>query len=710
MRSRRRCAPPAMSPACSTSCRRASPRHTTIATEAALLREAAQLRLEHKHDAPGALADLARVPLSPRDQLIENQLQSLAKATMTTTLGIAYLEAIEALKDDAVKRAAAPAYADLASERLGDRQAAASAYGQVAEVEPGNRRAVSAFAVLGSKLAKWPEVTTRSFISATCAKRSTTSCCRRSRRHRRAEHARRAHAGRRSGTRQAQAAAAVDALFRQRMAVIHRDNRNDKAAAIARCARRSSSAANGSGSPISSRWRRTGHHGAAARCAAPSGGCDGRDLDALVAPMWRRSSASASRRCRSCRRCSVVRPQHGAAPRRFARRAPSIKLVKWAIDGLVELYRTGGRARCRRYVGRGGAVAVRPDHAPRDAHARGTARHVRARRQRGRDRHVSQRARIAVERHGSDRAPRAPARVEDRVPELLTLRQIQLGLETDVEEEASSFASSSPSSSASSKSAAAGSMRCARTSKIARATSRRSMRSRRCCRARHSIASSRICSRRRRSAWSRRVIARAPRSCGARFAHVAEVDCEIERAIGGHRRVVAYRRRLRFAARAARLNLERGQRQAVPWLESLLDGAGDERLIVVHQLAKAHLAAHQPDRAITAIETNLDEKTPAMELRLMLADLYRKADLWEPLARHLDAHAAAVERERSTRSRVRARSRPALRVEARLARRGDPCARKRPSSIRPTRICAPHSRPASAPPVTCRLHASCSAA
>ena len=68
-------------------------------TKLALLREAAQLRLEHKHDAAGALADLARAfPLAPRDQLIENQLQSLAKSTGDfTTLGIAYLEAIGAL-------------------------------------------------------------------------------------------------------------------------------------------------------------------------------------------------------------------------------------------------------------------------------------------------------------------------------------------------------------------------------------------------------------------------------------------------------------------------------------------------------------------------------------------------------------------------------------------------------------------------------------
>jgi tetratricopeptide (TPR) repeat protein len=63
--------------------------------------------------------------------------------------------------------------------------------------------------------------------------------------------------------------------------------------------------------------------------------------------------------------------------------------------------------------------------------------------------------------------------------------------------------------------------------------------------------------------------------------------------------------------------------------------AGGERIGVVHQLAKAHLAAEQADRAIAAIESNLDDREPALELRLMLADLYRTAQQWEPLARHL---------------------------------------------------------------------------
>jgi tetratricopeptide (TPR) repeat protein/Tfp pilus assembly protein PilF len=124
----------------------------------------------------------------------------------------------------------------------------------------------------------------------------------------------------------------------------------------------------------------------------------------------------------------------------------------------------------------------------------------------------------------------------------------------------------------------------------------------------------------------------------ARFAGVAERDTrESDRAIAGHRRVVTLAPTPDSFRALARLQLDRGQpAQAVPWFESLLSTvAGGERIGVVHQLAKAHLAAEQADRAIAAIESNLDDREPALELRLMLADLYRTAQQWEPLARHL---------------------------------------------------------------------------
>jgi len=124
----------------------------------------------------------------------------------------------------------------------------------------------------------------------------------------------------------------------------------------------------------------------------------------------------------------------------------------------------------------------------------------------------------------------------------------------------------------------------------------------------------------------------------ARFADVAEKHTkEADRAIAGHRRVVALSPNADSLRALARLNLERNQpAQAVPWLESLLTNVnGAERMQVVTQLARAHLAAKQSERAIGAIEQHLDPGEPAVELRHLLAELYRKHEQWEPLARHL---------------------------------------------------------------------------
>ena len=124
----------------------------------------------------------------------------------------------------------------------------------------------------------------------------------------------------------------------------------------------------------------------------------------------------------------------------------------------------------------------------------------------------------------------------------------------------------------------------------------------------------------------------------ARFAGVCERDTEqIERAIAGHRKVVALAPTAESFRALARLQVGRGQpAQAVPWFESLLGTmTGAERAPIVLQLARAHLGAGQPDRAIAAIEANLDDEQPAVDLRTLLADLYRDAEAWEPLARHL---------------------------------------------------------------------------
>lgn len=124
----------------------------------------------------------------------------------------------------------------------------------------------------------------------------------------------------------------------------------------------------------------------------------------------------------------------------------------------------------------------------------------------------------------------------------------------------------------------------------------------------------------------------------AKVAGLAEHETrEIDRAIASHKKVVTLAPTQDSYRALARLQLGRNQpAQAVPWFESLLATmSGRERLGTVHQLARAHLAAGNPDRAIAAIEANLDDKEPAQDLRLLLADLYREGQHWEPLARHL---------------------------------------------------------------------------
>src|SRR5262249_7842088 len=52
-------------------------------------------------------------------------------------------------------------------------------------------------------------------------------------------------------------------------------------------------------------------------------------------------------------------------------------------------------------------------------------------------------------------------------------------------------------------------------------------------------------------------------------------------------------------------------------------------------------------------EVNLDDKEPAIELRTLLADLYRKAEAWEPLARHLTRSLPLVKDDKLARELAR---------------------------------------------------------
>lgn len=124
----------------------------------------------------------------------------------------------------------------------------------------------------------------------------------------------------------------------------------------------------------------------------------------------------------------------------------------------------------------------------------------------------------------------------------------------------------------------------------------------------------------------------------SRAAGVAEEHTkEVERAIAGYRRVVELAPTPAALHSLARLYVERGQpAMAVPWLENLLATAPRaERPTIVFDLAKAHLGAQHIDRAITCLESYINDREPTPELRTLLAELYRQSESYEPLARLL---------------------------------------------------------------------------
>lgn len=614
-------------------------------TKLALLREAAQLRLEHKHDAPGALADLAKAfPLSPRDQLIENQLVSLAKTTGDyLTAAFAYREAIDALGTD--QREAARlrmSYADIVADHLSDPPGAADAYAQVAAVEPGNRRATHAFASLGSQLGRWDDaaaVVVRhagvreafddellGILEVAAAKAS-------------AHDAFATALG--AALDKQKLPTSVGASFFHRLATLHRDQRSDKAAATK--AQRKALELGGERtawlSELVALERDQGSTPQLLEALRRLSDADGRDLDSLVGAA--EVASKLGDREQALQILSAVLGRATAAWRGTAsvKSARSVDAVaKWAIDALVDLYRTGGRAR---------AAVDTLIEAARLPFDQNTRRDMRLRAAQLATVELGDNA-AAIDMYRSVLA-QAPndlevierlahlLGLEDRVPELLTLRQIQLGLETDpdkklilrlelaklvgiVEERGGRLDAlkanleERPGHDASIDAVAE------------LLTSKGQHR-----------ALADLLEGQANKLEAAADTARAAK-LWARYAHVAETDTkEVERAISGHRRVVALAPTSESLRALARLNLERSQPgQAVPWLESLLGTVPPgERLMVVSQLAKAHLSANQNDRAIAAIEVNLDDKEPAIELRTLLGELYRKAEMWEPLARHL---------------------------------------------------------------------------
>ncbi len=614
-------------------------------TKLALLREAAQLRLEHKHDAPGALADLAKAfPLAPRDQLIENQLVSLAKSTGDyLTAAFAYREAIDALGPD--QREAARlrlTYADMVGDHLSDPPGAADSYAQVAAVEPGNRRAVLAFASLGSQLGRWDDATAvvirhsgvreafddelLGILEVAAAKASAHDAF--------------ATALAASLDKQ-KLPTSVGATFFHRLSLLQRDHRSDKPAATK--ALRKALELGGERtawlSDLVNLERDQGTTPQLLEALRRLSDADGRDLDSLVGAA--EVASKLGDREQALQILSAVLGRATAAWRGTAsvKSARSVDAVaKWAIDALVDLYRTGGRAR---------AAVDTLIEAARLPFDQNTRRDMRLRAAQLATVELGDNA-AAIDMYRSVLA-QAPSDLEvidrlahllgleDRVPELLTLRQIQLGLETDPDKKLILR------------------LELAKLVGIVEERGGRldalkaNLEERPGHEASIDAVAELLSSKAQYRALADLLEGQAQRleaasdtgraaKLWARYANVAETETkEIERAISGHRRVVALAPTSDSLRALARLNLERSQPgQAVPWLESLLGTVPPaERLLVVSQLAKAHLSANQNDRAIAAIEVNLDDKEPAIELRMLLSDLYRKADMWEPLARHL---------------------------------------------------------------------------
>ena len=129
-------------------------------TRLALLREAAQIRQQHTGDPAGALADLARAfPLAPRDGVIEGQIVTLARSTGDfATASAAYAAAIAALADDPHEAARLRlAHADILDGNLADDAGALAAFVAAAATQPGNLRAVQGVVRLAPRLARWDD-------------------------------------------------------------------------------------------------------------------------------------------------------------------------------------------------------------------------------------------------------------------------------------------------------------------------------------------------------------------------------------------------------------------------------------------------------------------------------------------------------------------------------------------------------------------------
>ncbi len=612
-------------------------------TRLALLREAAFIQQQHTGDLAGAVDNLAAAfPLAPRDGVMEGQLLDLAARTERLAVADrALAAAIAALADDPGEAARLRLVrAELLETRLRDASGALDEYLTVFRHDRARQAAAAGVVRLATEAGRWDDAATALTGYAAAKERLDDGLI-----------AIYDQAGERALDAAAaaleQAAgpagmpAAVAAQLWARLAVWHRDRRGDRDAAVA--AFKTSLAAGGDRADtlraLAELLRGGGPSAQLLDVLRRLSDADPRDLDVLV------EAADTASRLGDREASVVVLGQvlgrasgawRGSAVVQSSR--PAEAVVRWAIDGLVDLHRGAGRPQIAVDLLAESARLPFDADTRRDLRMRAAA--IASSELRDNAAAIDMYRGVLSERPGDLEVIAslgALLETERRHAELLGLRHVQLGLEPDparrlelrldiarlvgvVEETGGRYEAlianlaDQPGHDASIDAAhhfLAG-------------------------KGQHKALADLL----EEQAGKLEAAGDAARAARlwARFATVAERDTrELERAIAGHRRVVTLAPTQESFRALARLQLDRGQpAQAVPWFESLLSTvSGAERLAVVDQLARAHLAAHQPDRAIAAIESVLDDREPALELRTLLAQLYRDGEQWEPLARHL---------------------------------------------------------------------------
>lgn len=130
---------------------------------------------------------------------------------------------------------------------------------------------------------------------------------------------------------------------------------------------------------------------------------------------------------------------------------------------------------------------------------------------------------------------------------------------------------------------------------------------------------------------------------------------DVSRALSAYRKVVALAPSTSALDALARLHTDRGEhRSAVEWLEKRLTQAEPaERTAVALRLARAQLSAGQKDRATQRLEAALADDASSVEVRELLAGLYRASLAWAPLGKLLADSTAYIEDDALLLERVR---------------------------------------------------------